>query len=59
MPVWVIAIIAFWKTTNLIPSKILDFARSSDGENKVPFLEISHALWFLERFQRRQRKIMW
>lgn len=53
MPVWFIAVIAFWKTTNLIPSKMsLELARSSDGENKMPFLEISHALWFLEGFQR-------
>lgn len=38
MPVWIIAIIAFWKTTNLIPSKMpFKFARSSDGENKIPF----------------------
>lgn len=52
MPVWMITIIAFWKATNLIPSKMsLEFARSFDGENKIPFLEISHALWFLERFQ--------
>lgn len=51
MPVWIIAIITFWKTTNLIPSKMpSEFARSSDGENKMPFLEISHALWFLEGF---------
>ena len=60
MPVWMITIIAFWKATNLIPSKMsLEFARSFDGENKIPFLEISHALWFLERFQWLQGKIMW
>lgn len=51
VPVWIIAIIAFWKAKDLIPSKMsLEFARPSDGENKMPFLEISHALWFLERF---------
>lgn len=60
MPVWMITIIAFWKATNLIPSKMsLEFARSFDGENKIHFLEISHALWLLERFQWLQGKIMW
>lgn len=49
LPVWIITIIAFWKTTHLIPRKMsLEFARSSDGKNKMPFLEIPGALWFLE-----------
>jgi hypothetical protein len=48
MQVWILAIVAFWKITNLIPSKMsLEFARSSDRENKMLFLETFHAVWFL------------
>lgn len=60
VPGWIIAIMAFWKITNLIPSKMsLEFARSYDGENKMLFLEIFHALWFLKEILKTlQRKIM-
>lgn len=47
MPKWINAILAFWNTEDLIPRKMSsEFVRSSDGKNKMSFLEIALVLVF-------------